>query len=135
MSKQWRIAGISFDHVHMPDLLRMVQQTPNAELVGIYDERRAAMEPVARELGIPDELLFTDYRACLESTKPDLVILCSATAKHADWAEALAPYGVHLFVEKPFAASLGKRIGSSRRWSRPVTSSSSTGHSAGARPT
>ena len=66
------------------------------------------MEPVARELEIPDERLFTDYRECVEQGKPDLVILCAANGKHGDWAEALAPYGAHLFVEKPFAASLAE---------------------------
>ena len=40
MPRTWRIAGISFDHVHMPDLLRMAATTPNAELVGIFDEQR-----------------------------------------------------------------------------------------------
>lgn len=102
----YRIAGISFDHVHMSDLLRMVLATPNAELVGICDERRERMEPVARELGIADELMFTDYRALMEQARPDVVILCAATGRHAEWAEALAPYGAHLMIEKPFAASL-----------------------------
>jgi predicted dehydrogenase len=108
MAKNWRIAGISFDHVHMPDLLRMVNGTPNAELVGICDESVWRMQPIARELGIENERIFTDFRAMLESTVPDLVILCAATAKHAEWAEAIAPYGVHLLVEKPFAASLAE---------------------------
>ena len=108
MPRIWRIAGISFDHVHMPDLLRMVDGTPNAELVGIYDDQRERMEPISRELSIPDDRIFTDYRALHESTKPDLVILCAATAKHGDWAERIAPYGAHLFVEKPFAASLAE---------------------------
>lgn len=104
----YRIAGISFDHVHMPDLLRTVLATPNAELVGICDERRERMEPVARELGIADERIFTDYRELMERAKPDLVILCAATGRHGDLAEALAPYGVHLMIEKPFAASLAE---------------------------
>jgi glucose-fructose oxidoreductase len=42
----------------------------------------------------------------LEQTQPDLIILCPPTAEHADWVERVAPYGAHVFVEKPFAASL-----------------------------
>jgi glucose-fructose oxidoreductase len=108
MTRTWRVAGISFDHVHMPDLLRTVVATPNAELVGIYDERRERIEPAARELGIPDDRVFTDFDECMETARPDLVILCAATARHGAWAETIAPYGVHLMVEKPFAASLAE---------------------------
>jgi glucose-fructose oxidoreductase len=36
-----------------------------------------------------------------------VVILCPATALHADWTERVAPCDVHILMEKPFAASLG----------------------------
>jgi predicted dehydrogenase len=35
----------------------------------------------------------------------DMAILCAATADHAEYVERLAPHNVHVFVEKPFAAS------------------------------
>ena len=44
MSKKWRFAGINFDHQHMGDLLRQVHEHPNAEIVGISDERPQRME-------------------------------------------------------------------------------------------
>ena len=52
--------------------------------------------------------MFTDYRACLEMTKPDLVLLCPATARHGEWTEKVAPFGVHVIMEKPFAATLAE---------------------------
>jgi glucose-fructose oxidoreductase len=66
------------------------------------------MEQARHEFGIPDAQVFTDYRACLERTKPDLVVLCPATARHGEWVEKVAPYGTHIQVEKPFAASLAE---------------------------
>ena len=36
------------------------------------------------------------------------MILCPATARHADWTEQVAAFGTHLLVEKPFAASLAE---------------------------
>ena len=39
--KRWRIAGINFDHFHMGDLLRQTSEHPNAEIVGISDEKPA----------------------------------------------------------------------------------------------
>ncbi len=104
--KRWKIAGINFDHFHMGDLLCMVHDHPRAAVVGISDEQPARMEEVTRKLRIPRERTFTDYGACLEKTKPDIVILCPAASKHGEWVKKVAPYGVHIMVEKPFAASL-----------------------------
>jgi glucose-fructose oxidoreductase len=104
--KTWRIAGINFSHMHMGDLLRQVHEHPNAEIVGICDEDPTKMEGVIRNFAIPAERQFTDYRACLEKTRPDIVLLCPKTAEHGDWVEKVAPYGTHILVEKPMAASL-----------------------------
>lgn len=106
MTKRWRIAGINFSHMHMGDLLRNVVEHPDAEIVGICDENRDVMQPAMDALSIPDSITFTDYRQCMEAAKPDLVILCPPTGEHALWVERIAPFGAHLFVEKPFAASL-----------------------------
>ena len=108
MSKIWKVAGINFDHMHMGDLMRMVHEHPDAEIAGICDEQSDRMQPSIDNFGIPAEHAFTDYRACLEQTKPDFVILCPATAEHGDWTEKVAPYGVDMLVEKPFAASLAE---------------------------
>ena len=104
--KTWKIAGINFDHFHMGDLLRMVIEHPQAEVVGISDEQPGRMEEAFRKLGIPRDRSFTDYCACLESTKPDIVILCPAASKHGEWVKKVAPCGAHIMVEKPFAASI-----------------------------
>lgn len=104
----WKIAGINFDHFHMGDLLRMAHDHPGAEIVGIADEQLERMEESALKFGLGGEKIFTDYRECLERTRPDLVILCPAAARHAEWTEKVAPYGVHILMEKPFAASLAE---------------------------
>ena len=111
MKKKWRIAGINFDHMHMGDLLRQASQHPEVEIAGICDEQPARMEISVRNFNIPRERVFTDYRACLEKTKPDLVILCPATAEHGLWTARVAEYGVHILVEKPFAATLAEADG------------------------
>jgi len=104
--KKWRVAGINFDHMHMGDLLRMVSEHPQAEIVGISDESPESMAPAAKTFALPPEKVFTDYKQCLEKTKPDLVILCPATGRHAEWTLKVAPFGTHIIMEKPFAATL-----------------------------
>jgi len=104
--RAWKIAGINFDHFHMGDLLRYAKAHPQVELVGISDEQPSRMEEAIRKGLVPRDRAFTDYRACLERTRPDVVILCPAASKHGEWVKKVAPYGPHLMVEKPFAGSL-----------------------------
>ena len=106
MSKRWKIAGINFSHMHMGDLLRNVADHPDADIVGICDESPEAMKPAIEALQISDDKVFKDYRQCMETAKPDIVILCPPTGEHALWVERIAVYDVDLFVEKPFADSL-----------------------------
>lgn len=106
MAEKIRIAGINFGHMHMGDLLRQAKENPDAEIVGISDEDASRMESTIKTLDLPRERVYTDFRKCLEETKPDIVVLCPATAEHGKWTELVAPYGAHILVEKPFAASL-----------------------------
>lgn len=102
----WRFVGISFDHMHMGDHLRLIHEHPNAEIVGVCDPQRERMAEVARTFAIPERAQFTDLRRCLEEAQPEVAILCPRTALHAGYVEEVAPYGVHMFVEKPMAANV-----------------------------
>ena len=102
---KFRIVGISFDHMHMGDLLRMVDAHPEAEIAGIFDPDPARMESAIATFGIPESRVFTNFDACMAAGPYDMAILCAATADHATFTERLAPHGMHIFVEKPFAAS------------------------------
>lgn len=104
-ARRFRVVGINFDHMHMGDLLREVHNHPNAEICGICDSDPARMQDAIGNFGLAPEQVFTEVAACMES-RPDLVILCPATADHATWVETVAPYGCDILVEKPFAASL-----------------------------
>lgn len=104
----WRIAGINFDHLHMGDNLRMAFEHPDVEVVGVCHETRERMEQAVRDFSIPRDAVYTDYRRCLEETRPDVVLLCPSTATHAEWTERVAPYGVHVLMEKPFAFTLAE---------------------------
>ena len=104
--KKWRVVGISFEHMHMGDLLREAHDLPNAEIVGVCDPDPQRMSAAIKAFAIKPEAVFRDIRACVEATKPDLAILCPATARHADVAEEVAALDVDILIEKPFAASL-----------------------------
>jgi glucose-fructose oxidoreductase len=99
------VLGISFDHMHMGDLLREVAEHADAEIAGIYHTDRTKMEAAIQKFGIPPDRVFTDLEECLSKTRADLAIVCSATAEHANTVERIAPHGLNVLVEKPFAAS------------------------------
>lgn len=105
---KWKVAGINFDHMHMGDNLRMAFEHPDVEIVGICDEKPERMETARKNFQIPDERVFSDYVQCLEQTRPDLALLCPATAQHGEWTKRVASFGVHVLIEKPFAASLSE---------------------------
>lgn len=103
-----KIVGINFDHMHMGDNLRMVREHPDCEIVGICDENVDRMGDAIRNLSVSQNQVFADYRDCIESTDPDLIILCPATAHHGHWTELVAPFGKPILMEKPFAGSLAE---------------------------
>jgi len=74
----------------------------------VCDDEPARMQAAIHHFAIPRDRVFTDPHRCLEATQPDFVILCPATGRHAEYVELVAPYRPHLFVEKPFAASLAE---------------------------
>ncbi len=102
----YRVAGVNFDHMHMGDLLHQVSEHHSAEIVGIADVSPERMQSTIARFGLAEEKVFTDWRACLERTKPDIVLLCPKTGEHGQAVVDVAPYGAHILVEKPFAANL-----------------------------
>ncbi len=103
---KWKVAGINFDHMHMGDNLRMAFEHEDVEIVGLCDEQPERMQSAIENFAISSDRVFSDYRECLSKTEPDIVLLCPATAEHGEWTEKMAPFGVHIIMEKPFAATL-----------------------------
>ncbi len=103
-----RVCGINFDHMHMGDNLRMAHDHPGVEIVGVCDEDPSRMESAIASFGIPEDAVYTDWRRCLEETKPDLVLLCPATARHREYVKGVAAFGAHVLLEKPFAVNVAE---------------------------
>jgi len=106
MGTSWRIAVLGFDHMHAGDQLRLAAASPSAELVGACDGQPGRVRAVLADLDLPESLLYADAAEMLDRASPDIVVVCSTTADHVRWTEFLAPYRVHVVVEKPFASSL-----------------------------
>ncbi|OYP38236.1 glucose-fructose oxidoreductase [Rhodopirellula sp. MGV] len=92
----------------MGDLLRMVDDYPGAEIVGICDEQPSRMTDAKVAFRIPESGVFSKPEDLFATTEVDLVILCPAASKHGEWVERVAPLGADILVEKPFAGSLAE---------------------------
>ncbi len=102
----YRVAGISFEHMHMLDNLRMVESHENCELVAVCDADPSRLEDTCEQLSLRTDRVFTNWEMCIEKSRPDFIILCPSTGDHALWVDRLAPIGLPLMIEKPMAASL-----------------------------
>lgn len=108
MTPRFRVVGISFEHMHMGDNLRMVVGHPQCELVGICDREPQRMRAAIDAFGLRPDQVFTDWQHCVRDARPDLIVLCPSTGDHALWIQRLAPLGLPLLLEKPMAASLAE---------------------------
>src|SRR6266542_4282863 len=91
-------AGIFASH-------RRAFSLPTVEVVGVSDVNRAAADEQAEELGCPS---FTDHRALIESTCPDVVVITTPHPFHAEVAIAAFEAVCHVLTEKPMSVHVGE---------------------------
>ena len=94
------VIGTGFGAHHV----EVLRQTPGAEVVGIASAQPARAAALAERFGIP--LATGDYRELLP--RVDAVVVASPPALHAAMVSDAAAAGVHVFCEKPLAATLGE---------------------------
>lgn len=82
----------------------MARHIDGAKLAAIADVYADGARACAEQHGVPRWT--TDYRELLDDPSIDAVMVCSATATHADIVEAAAKAGKHIFCEKPIAKTL-----------------------------
>ena len=101
------LVGISFEHIHMGDLLRQAHEHPNTEIVGVCDPDGARMAgAILRPSRFPRDRCFTMSTRCMRETKPDLAISVPGhRAPRRSRRDGRAARRRHT-PRKPFAASL-----------------------------
>lgn len=82
---------------------RACSQLREVELVGVADVKSDVVNAIAEELGVQG---YADYRALLERTDLDAVVVATPDQFHREPCEAIASRGLHVFLEKPIATTL-----------------------------
>ncbi len=89
------VGSLGFHHT------RIARDLPDAELAGFFDPRPERREEVATELGVRP---FETLDGLLDEV--DALIIASPTLTHEAVALSALDRGIHVFIEKPIAASL-----------------------------
>ena len=105
---------------HMPSLKKI----PQVEMVAFCDliEERAAK--AAKEYGVPDAAVYTDYRELLERKDIDVVHVLTPNKQHSFITVDALESGKHVMCEKPMAinsAEAQKMLDAARRTGRKLT--------------
>jgi predicted dehydrogenase len=58
--------------------------------------------------GVPESLIFADWKKMIDQTKPDIVWAFTPTNGHVEVVRYCAPKGIHVIMEKPLAATLAE---------------------------
>lgn len=104
--RRWRVAVVDGSHGHVNGHVRRLRAHPQVELVGLSDRQPERAERLRLALGLRPDQVHADLAALCAATRPEVVVCCASNAGHAPVVEALAPRGIHVMVEKPFAATL-----------------------------
>jgi len=83
--------------------LAALHDLDGAELVGVCDVDDERASSAAADHRVP---AYADYRAMLDSLRPDVVHVCTPHDQHAQVAVDCIERGVHVVLEKPVAQTL-----------------------------
>ncbi|HZP84872.1 MAG TPA: Gfo/Idh/MocA family oxidoreductase [Chthonomonadaceae bacterium] len=86
--------------------IRSYQKNPHTEVVSISSRTRESAEARAREAGLTDVTITTDYEAVLKDPRVDIVSLCTPPNLHAQETIQAAQAGKHILIEKSVANDL-----------------------------
>jgi len=82
---------------------KIYQDLPNAELIGVYDQRRESAAKVASSLGVN---AFKSMEELLGHKNVDAVSICVSDDNHLEPTVAACEAGKHILLEKPIATNL-----------------------------
>ncbi len=118
-AQEYKIAVVSMLHAHVWLHLGTMLKGDKVKLVGVSETlpeliNRARREDVIPQTqgvtrpGVPESLIFADWKKMIDDTKPDIVWAFTPTNGHVDVVQYCAPKGIHVIVEKPLAATLAE---------------------------
>src|SRR5690606_23719089 len=85
-AQEYKIAVVGLGHAHVWGHLARMLKGEKARLVGVA-ESEPSLAGEARKRGVPDKLIYTDYRKMLDQARPDFVWAFNETYRHREVVE------------------------------------------------
>lgn len=86
----------------------VIPKVPNIEMVAYVDSNPEATARVKTELGVPDNLLFTNLEEAVSANQAELAICTLRTEAHYPVVKRCLELGLSVIVEKPFASTIAQ---------------------------
>ncbi|AMM20312.1 hypothetical protein AX769_09240 [Frondihabitans sp. PAMC 28766] len=94
--------------MHSGDQIRLILGHDAADLVGVWDSDSERRDSISDDLGVPASVRYDSLDDLVATAKPEIVVVCSTTGDHVALVERLAPMGLHIILEKPFALNIAE---------------------------
>jgi predicted dehydrogenase/nucleoside-diphosphate-sugar epimerase len=99
-----RVAFIGAGHIAHHHLSALARIAVPSVVVGVHDRMSARRDEFAARAACR---AFSSVEALLEEARPDIVHVCTPPGAHFETASAALEGGAHVYVEKPFALTVG----------------------------
>ena len=119
-AQEYKMAVVSMLHAHVWLHLGTMLKGDKVKLVGVSETLPDLIARATREdtipqssnkrPGVPQELIFADWKKMIDETKPDVVWAFTPTNQHVEVVRYCAPKGIHVMMEKPLAATLKEAL-------------------------
>jgi predicted dehydrogenase len=103
-SIRFGIVGMTSDHVW--GMAQRLAALPAVELVAAADPHEELTQRAQQRFGI--KAVYDDHRKMYEKEKVDAVLICADNAAKVDLVDEAAKRGVHVYQDKPMAATLAQ---------------------------
>src|SRR5437588_13087768 len=80
--------------------IKAYQKNPNTRVVAVSSRKRESAEAVARECGLTDVKIYTDYEALLADSNVQALSICTPPNLHPQETIMGAQAGKHMIIEK-----------------------------------
>jgi len=90
---------------------RVVPEVPEVEVVGYVDSDPQSLALLREEIPGATGLCYASLQEAVATTRPEAVLITTTLAGHAPLTQAAVDAGIHVLVEKPFAADVATAEG------------------------
>ena len=108
-AQPYKMAVIGLVHAHVWGHLTTMLKSKDVVLVGVA-EPNPELVAEAKKAGVPDNMIFSDFKKMLAETKPDLVWSFVENNRHLEIVEACAPRKINVIFEKPLASTYANAL-------------------------